>query len=87
MEFRSDLNFLRALKISKELDIFAVVGSGLEYRDLDLISRFNNTFIIPINFPAAYDVSDPDLTKKISLGSLREWNQRAIKPFFVKATT
>ena len=73
----SDLNFLRALKISKELDIpFAVVGSGLEYMDIDLISKFNNNFIIPINFPAAYDVSDPDLTKKISLGSLREWNQR-----------
>ena len=31
--------------------------------------------IIPVNFPAACDVSDPDLTKKISLGSLREWNQ------------
>ena len=72
----SNLNFLRALKISKELDIpFAVVGSGLEYMDISAISKHKNEFIIPVNFPAAYDVSDPDLTSKISLGSLREWNQ------------
>ena len=72
----SNLNFLRALKISKELDIpFAVVGSGLEYMDLNAIRQYKNKLIIPVNFPAAYDVSDPDLTKKISLGSLREWNQ------------
>ena len=72
----SNLNFLRALKISKELDVpFAVVGSGLEYMDLNAILKYKNKLIIPVNFPAAYDVSDPDLTKKISLGSLREWNQ------------
>ena len=72
----SNLNFLRALKISKELDIpFAVVGSGLEYMDLNAVLKYKNKLIIPVNFPAAYDVSDPDLTKKISLGSLREWNQ------------
>ena len=72
----SNLNFLRALKISKELDIpFAVVGSGLEYMNLNAIRQYKNKMIIPVNFPAAYDVSDPDLTKKISLGSLREWNQ------------
>ncbi|MFL2609306.1 MAG: amidohydrolase family protein [Flavobacteriaceae bacterium] len=72
----SNLNFLRALKISKELDIpFAVVGSGLEYMDLNAIRQYKNKLIIPVNFPAAYDVSDPGLTKKISLGSLREWNQ------------
>ena len=83
----SDLNFLRALKISKELDIpFAIVGSGLEYRDLDLISRFDNAFIIPVNFPVAYDVSDPDLTKKISLGSLREWNQRPSNLFLLESS-
>ena len=72
----SNLNFLRALKISKELDIpFAVVGSGFEYMDLNAVLKYENKLIIPVNFPAAYDVSDPDLTKKISLGSLREWNQ------------
>ena len=72
----SNLNFLRALKISKELDIpFAVVGSGFEYMDLNAVLKYKNKLIIPVNFPAAYDVSDPDLTKKISLGSLREWNQ------------
>ncbi len=82
----SDLNFLRALKISRELDIpFAVVGSGLEYMDLDLVSSFNNNFIIPVNFPAAYDVSDPDLTRKISLGSLREWNQRPSNLFLLES--
>ena len=72
----SNLNFLRALKISKELDVpFAVVGSGFEYMDLNAVLKYKNKLIIPVNFPAAYDVSDPDLTKKISLGSLREWNQ------------
>ena len=52
----SNLNFLRALKISKELEIpFAVVGSGLEYMDLKAIRQYKNKLIIPVNFPAAYD--------------------------------
>ena len=38
-----------------------------------------------INFPVAYDVSDPDLTKKISLGSLREWNQRPSNLFLLES--
>ena len=49
----SNLNFLRALKISKELDIpFAVVGSGLEYMDLNAVLKYKNKLIIPVNFPA-----------------------------------
>ena len=72
----SDLNFIRALSLSKELNIpLSIVGSGKEYMYLKEISNYQNDIIIPVNFPDAYDVSDSIIAQKISLGSLKEWNQ------------
>ena len=37
-------------------------------------------YIIPINFPEAYDVSDPFLANYISLEDMRAWNQAPSNP-------
>ena len=36
--------------------------------------------MIPVNFPAAYDVDDPFLAQKLSLNQMRYWNQAPTNP-------
>ncbi|WP_300437187.1 amidohydrolase family protein [Christiangramia sp.] len=70
------LNELRADKVGDEFGIqYVIVGSGNEYQRLDKIKASNATYIVPLNFPEAYDVEDPYLTGYLSLEEMREWNQ------------
>lgn len=69
-------NNLRADKIGDEYGIqYVIVGGGDEYEDITGIKKTNASYIIPINFQKAYDVSDPHLANEIALGDMRKWNQ------------
>ena len=69
-------NTLRAVKVGKEMVLdFYVVASGQEYELLDELKSNNAQLILPLDFPKAYETSDPLLMKKISLAQLRYWNQ------------
>ncbi|PQB07026.1 amidohydrolase [Polaribacter filamentus] len=70
------LDAVRADKVGDEFGIqYTIVGSGEEFERINDIKSTNATFIIPINFSDAYDVSDPLLTQYISLRDMRKWNQ------------
>jgi imidazolonepropionase-like amidohydrolase len=70
------LNSLRAAKLSKEFGYnYVLKGSGNEFERIDEIKKTNLKFIIPINFPEAYDVSDPYQADRMELNDLRFWNQ------------
>ena len=70
------LNSLRASKIAKEFGLtYILKGAGNEFERLDEIKKTNAVFIIPINFPAAYDVSNPYQASQMELADLRFWNQ------------
>ena len=70
------LNSLRAAKIAKEFGLnFVLKGSGNEFERIQEIKKTNSKFIIPIDFPAAYDVADPNLADQMELKDLRFWNQ------------
>ena len=70
------LDAIRADKVGDEFGIqYTIVGSGEEFERINDIKSTNATFIIPINFSDAYDVSDPLLTQYISLRDMRKWNQ------------
>lgn len=69
-------NDLRADKIAKEFNLqFIIKGGGFEYENIEQIKNTNARYIIPINFPNPYDVSDPYLASKLSLSDMRKWNQ------------
>jgi len=75
-ETNNVLDALRADKVGDEFGIqYTIVGSGHEFERINDIKTTNATFIIPINFKAAYDVSNPLLSQYISLGEMRRWNQ------------
>ncbi|WP_299156274.1 amidohydrolase family protein [uncultured Christiangramia sp.] len=76
--FASDnlLNEFRADKVGDEFGIqYVLLGSGKEYQRLDKVKSSNATYIVPLKFPAAFDVEDPYLTKHLGLEEMREWNQ------------
>ena len=70
------LDALRADKVGDEFGIqYTIVGSGDEFERISDVKKTNANFIIPINFSAAYDVSNPLLAQQISLRDMRKWNQ------------
>lgn len=74
-------NNLRADKIGDMFNLnYVIVGGGDEYEAIESIKRTNASYIIPVNFPAAFDVSDPYQAKYVSLEDMRAWNQSPANP-------
>lgn len=75
-ESNDKLNSLRASKIAKQFHLnFILKGSGNEFERIKEIKNTNTTYIIPLNFPKPYEVSNSYLAEKIALSDLRFWNQ------------
>ena len=76
--FKTDnlLDELRADKVGDEFGIqYVIYGNGNEYERIDNIKKTNATYIIPLNFPEAFDVEDPFLANYLSLQDMKRWNQ------------
>jgi len=68
------LEILRAQKIADEFEIsFNYLGSGNEYEIIDQLSEFKPTVVLPLNYPAAYDVKNPYISRQIPLSDLKHW--------------
>ncbi|MDC1244432.1 amidohydrolase family protein [Crocinitomicaceae bacterium] len=68
------LEILRASKIANEFNLnFIYLGSGNEYEAIDPLKTVKPKLVIPINFPNAYDVSDPYISRLIPLSQLKHW--------------
>lgn len=77
------LEILRARKIARDNNLdFIVVGGGDEHERLP---NFNDTtpLIVPINFPAAYEVKDPYVARQIPLSDLKKWELAPSNPYFL----
>ncbi len=68
-------NILRASEIKKEFGLspFIVKGNADAYKQLDAIAALRATVIANLNFPKAYDVSDPYAAMQVSLSDLKHW--------------
>lgn len=65
---------LRAAKIGDEFGKkYIIKGAGNEYERLDEIKNTGNAFIVSLNFPEAYDLSDPYDAINVSLRQMKEW--------------
>ena len=74
-------NDLRADKIADQFGLnYVIVGGGDEYEAIASIKATNARYIIPLNFPDAYDVSNPYLAGFLTLEEMREWNQAPSNP-------
>lgn len=80
-EAKNKLDVTRAAKIGNEFSLpFLITASGREYEHIDYLKKLNSTLLVPVNFPKAYDVSDPMSTQKIALRDMRYWNQAPTNP-------
>ena len=65
---------LRADKIGDEFGVQYIIKSGGDsYRRIDEIKKSNAALIVPLDFPAAYDVDDPLDAYQVSLADMKHW--------------
>ena len=80
-EAGSRINGFRADKVGYQFNTqYVLVGGGDEYARIDKVKATNAKYIIPLDFPEAYDVSDPFMANLVSLGDMRHWNQAPTNP-------
>ncbi|EZH73263.1 amidohydrolase [Aquimarina atlantica] len=80
-EAGSRINGFRADKVGDQFKTqYILVGGGDEYARIDKVKATNAKYIIPLDFPEAYDVSDPFMTNLVSLGDMKHWNQAPTNP-------
>lgn len=76
------LNILRADKIADEFGLnYIIKTNGFEYEYCNEIKNTKATLIVPLKFPEPYDVSNPYLSKYVTLTEMKQWNQA---PFNLK---
>jgi imidazolonepropionase-like amidohydrolase len=74
-------NELRADKIGDEFGVkYIIKGAGDEYQRMNEIKAMNNALIVPLNFPDAYDMSDPYDALNISLSQMKHWELAPTNP-------
>ncbi len=67
-------NLFRADKVGDEFGVqFIMKTGGNEYQRLTEVKNAKAALIVPLNFPDAYDVSDPFLTRLVGLDEMKHW--------------
>ena len=65
---------LRAARLGKEFGKnFIIKGGGDEYERLNEIKETGNAYIVSLNYPEGYDLSDPYEAINISLRQMKRW--------------
>ncbi len=83
----SKWNVLRADRIGDEFGTqFIIKAGGNEYERIQEIKKTGASFILPINFPLAMDVEDPNDARFVNLETLKHWEMAPGNPAaFAKA--
>lgn len=72
---------LRADRIGDEFGIrYIIKGGGDEYKRIADIKNTGCSFIIPLNFPKAFDISNPYDALNISLAEMKHWELAPANP-------
>jgi len=80
-EVRDKLDIFRIQKIAEEFEIdYIIVGNGDEYQRIDELSETHFSMVIPLNFPDAYDVSNPQAAEMVSLKKMKHWELAPSNP-------
>jgi len=75
------LNDLRIDKLGDEFGVnYIILGGGDEYQRIKNIKQTNTTYILPLNFPKAYDVENLFQASKVSLKDMKHWNLAPTNP-------
>ena len=80
-------NVLRADRIGDEFGVqYIFKAGGNEYQRINEMAATKGTFILPLNFPAAMDVDDPNDARFVSLQDMKHWEMApSLAALFEKA--
>ncbi len=74
-------NVLRAKKIADEFNVqYIIKGGGNEYQRMDEMKATKANFILPLNFPKAIDVEDPNAARLVALSVMKNWEMAPLEP-------
>ncbi len=74
IESNDKWNDLRSIKIAKEFNTnYIVVGGTNEYQRIAEIKSTGANYILPLNFPVAMDVEDPNDARFVALSDMKNW--------------
>jgi imidazolonepropionase-like amidohydrolase len=74
-------NVLRAQKIADEFGVHYIIkGGGNEYQRMNEIKSTKANFILPLNFPNAIDVEDPNAARLVALSVMKNWEMAPLEP-------
>ncbi|GAB5405626.1 MAG: amidohydrolase family protein [Aureliella sp.] len=80
----NELYAVRADRLAREFSLRAIIrGSGREYRRLDQIADTNRTFLIPVDFPDAPEVTSAEEIANTTLQDLMHWKLAPTNPRLV----
>ncbi|MBK9190268.1 MAG: amidohydrolase family protein [Crocinitomicaceae bacterium] len=78
------LEILRAVKLGKEFNVELIIKSGGdEYEMIRDVKATNAKLIVPVNFPDAYDMTDPYLSRYVTLSQLNAWEMAPYNPYIL----
>lgn len=74
-------NDLRADRIGDEFGVQYIIKAGQnEYQRIREMKATNASFILPLNFPQAQDVEDPNDARFVSLSAMKHWELAPTMP-------
>ena len=74
-------NVLRADRIGDEVGVqYIIKAGGNEYQRIREMAETKAPFILPLNFPAAMDVEDPNDARFVSLADMKHWEMAPTNP-------
>ncbi len=74
-------NDLRANKVGKEFGASFIIVAGVnEYQRIGEIKNTGATYIVPLNFPNALDVEDPNDARLVALSDMQHWELAPSNP-------
>ena len=74
-------NDIRADRVGDEFGVqFILKGGGNEYQRIKEIAATKAAYILPLNFPQAMDVEDPNDARFVSLGTMKHWEMAPGNP-------
>ncbi|MBC8266830.1 MAG: amidohydrolase family protein [Flavobacteriales bacterium] len=83
-EAKDVFDISRIYKIADEFEVdYIIIGNGDEYKELDIIKQTDFSFILPLNFPESYEVSNPEEAENISLEQLKHWETAPFNPLIL----
>ncbi|SJZ41251.1 Imidazolonepropionase [Chitinophaga eiseniae] len=80
-EVKDKWDALRADKVGDEFGVqYIIKAGGNEYQRMPEIAATKATFILPLNFPGAIDVEDPNDARFVSLAEMKHWEMAPSQP-------